>query len=276
MRHFAFLVLAAVVALGTGIAAADEWVIPQFKKPLPAATAIDVTTFVHPIKGFDGVEGGCVSIGNGTFQTCAHLFYTTPDQGRTWVKKPNGATGFCEINAGGTWRKAAFRIVDNSDPGDVAIVSIPEVSLGFVNVPAAKRRPPKYGERVLVYGLKRGYLQCGMIAGTREIALDANEKGTLNGDSGGGVFSEDGEFVGTIQGGDAAEPRVVKFRPNNFDINAAPVATKTPTKSASAAASSTPGMVCENGVCRLQQQAASGKQWKLKTGLLGRQYWVFE
>ena len=261
MRFFAFLVLAAVVALGTGIAAADEWVIPQFKKPLPAAAAIDVTTFVHPIRmrasNGRSAEGGAVSVGGGVLQTVSHLRDMMP-----------GAT--CEVLVNGTWRSATFRVVDGTPAGDVATAKI------ATDLPSVRRRPPRYMERVVVYGLKTGYLQCGVVSGPREISLDANEKGTLNGDSGGGVFSEDGEFVGTIQGGDAAEPRVVKFRPNNFDINAAPVATKTPTKSASAAASSTPGMVCENGVCRLQQQAASGKQWKLKTGLLGRQYWVFE
>lgn len=260
MRCFALLLLAAVVVLGTGIAAADEWVIPQIKKPLPAAAEVDVTTFVYPIRmrAADGrsADGGAVSVGGGVLQTVSHLRDMMP-----------GAT--CEVMVNGTWRPATFRVIDGSPAGDVATAKI------ATDLAAPKRRPPRYGERVVIYGLKTGYLQCGVVSGPREVSLDANEKGTLNGDSGGGVFSEEGEFVGTIQGCDSTEKRVVKFRPNNFDINA-PVAASA--SSSPPAASSTPGVVCKDGKCWLQQPvqsaapAAPSGRWVV--GPFGRMRWV--
>lgn len=252
---------------------AEPWVITDHAENRQQSPDIDVTTFVYPIRSSDAAgtgEGGCVSIGNGTFQTVAHVFYPYVNGG--FQKRATGATGDCEIRVGTTWRKARFRIIDSSDGGDVAVAQISG------EVPGAMRRNAKYGERVVVYGLKTGYLQCGMVSGSREVSLDANEKGTLNGDSGGGVFSDAGEFIGTIQGGDKAEPRVVKFRPNNFEVTFSAVS-KSPAMPA--ATTSTPGMVCENGVCRMQAPSIQGQQpaqksYKLKTGLFGRQYWVLE
>jgi hypothetical protein len=119
-------------------------------------------------------------------------------------------------------------------------------------------------------------VQCGVVSGPREVSLFENEKGVLSGDSGGGVFSEDGDLVGTLMGGSSIEKRVVKFRPNDFEVTfnsaAAPAMTK----------------VCENGVCRMvpanqvpmnrssAQQSTQNGHWA-KGGLFGlKTIWVPE
>lgn len=269
MRNLFLLVFCSLLVGLCNLALASEpWVITDTAAK-SAASDIDVTTFVHPIRTSHGTEGGCVSVGNGTLQTVAHIFYTTSDGGLTWVKKPNGATGDCEVSIDGKWKPARYRIFDNSDKGDVALVQVAG------DIPAAKRRQHRYMERVTIYGLKTGYLQCGVVSASRKISLNENEKGTLNGDSGGGVFSEDGDFLGTIQGGDEDEKRVVTFRPNNFEFSfASASAVKAPAPTAVATTT-----VCENGVCRqvpvVQQPAAQNGHWEQRVGLFGRTHMVW-
>lgn len=206
----------------------------------------DVTEYVYPIRNADGngnSEGGCVALGNGTFQTVAHVFY--PYVNGNFQKRPTGSTGTCEVQVDGTWRLASYRIIDGSDAGDVALVRINGDAPRSIKV----RRAPKYLEKVVVYGLKTGYVQCGIVSGNREISLYENEQGSVSGDSGGGVFSETGEFLGTIQGRSDKEKRVTKFRPNDF-----------PVVYAGQAPAAAPAMNCANGVCTPVQQYAAPQQ----------------
>jgi hypothetical protein len=228
--------------------------------PVPAypemAAVGDCTEYVYPIHHADGTAGGCVAIGNGTFQTVAHIFY--PFVNGQFQKRPAGSTGECAVQIKNVWRPASYRIVDSSDDGDVALVRV------NVEVPrvAVVRRAPRYMEKVLVYGLKTGFVQCGMVSGTREISLLENEVGTSNGDSGGGVFSETGEFLGTIQGGDQKEKRVVKFRPNNFEVSVMS-APPTPVQSAKPSTSVARAPAVQRPAVQMRTECANGRCWQV-------------
>jgi hypothetical protein len=121
-----------------------------------------------------------------------------------------------DVDVDGQWMRATYRIVDRKPTGDVAFVRIAG------DLPSPKRRQPKYRERVVVYGMATGVIQCGDVSGDQTVSLDANETGTVSGDSGGGVFSqEDGAFLGTVRGSTKAENRVVSFKPNDFAVDVA-------------------------------------------------------
>jgi hypothetical protein len=155
-----------------------------------------------------------------------------------------------EINVAGTWRPA----VASPFPGkDLAVLTVSGVTLDYVPV-----RVPVYGERISVYGLKTRSFSQGLYLGDREpsaglgmVALDPDAVTVDQGDSGGGIFGDDGALLGTI---------------NGYLIHSRPVTTMTPivsgstTPPVSSALSATKvqsvppaGQSCPGGVCPAPQ-----------------------
>ena len=106
-----------------------------------------------------------------------------------------------EVMVGGKWIAATFSKVATKD---LAVLTVAGVTLDHVPV-----RVPEYGERVTIYGLKTKSFAQGTYRGDEAIKkgggqglvpLEVDQVHVENGDSGGGVFGDDGCLLGTITG----------------------------------------------------------------------------
>lgn len=133
-------------------------------------------------------QGTAVSLGDGLLVSAAHIFEsnTTP-----------------EVEVNGQWVPAGLSRIRGQD---VAYLTIRDTSLPRVEV-----RKPQYGEQAYAFGLRTRKAMCGMIADDDALALFPEEGGVNQGDSGGGVFGEDGKLLGTIRSHRAGNQRVVQF-----------------------------------------------------------------
>lgn len=238
-------------------AAADDWVITDTAPEPPAAAApdVDVTQFVFSarVRG-NGVvaSGSAVSIGDGVLQTVAHLWHDIPGPLTT------------EVQLEGEWVPATYRIVSPANQKDVALLRVRRTDL-----PKPVRREAKYRESVYVYGMKTRCLQSGFVTSSTHVSLDENETGTEQGDSGGGVFSVDGAFLGTVGARLNEEHRVAIFAPNDFEVRVNPVAVSKP---AIAAPSVAAPQNCPSGNCPIQSPAMQSGHYE--RGFFGRMRWV--
>lgn len=231
----------------TGLPQDPEFVIPEIKLPEVPAPAdppkIDPewVKSVYPVRMAYGVIGqqgsmtfdGCgVAVGPDKIHTAAHLTHQMPAGSRA------------EVLVDGEWKRATWSPV----PGkDFAVVTLVGVTLKSVPV-----RVPTYGERVTVYGLKTKSFAQGTYVGATDIKagfglvpLDACETPVHNGDSGGGVFGDDGCLLGTIRGLQPDSKLITTMTPIVADApKASPAA---PTVSASAPARAVQS--CPGGVC---------------------------
>lgn len=114
------------------------------------------------------------------------------------------------------------------------------------DLPSAEVRKPVYREEVVAYGLTScrslGGLYCGILSTGRPesfVSLDPGEEGVDPGDSGGGVFGQDGKLIGLIQGYGAERKNVATVLVADMANYVPPVA----------AAQKPPGVVCKNGQC---------------------------
>ncbi|AMV18246.1 trypsin-like peptidase domain-containing protein [Planctomyces sp. SH-PL14] len=186
----------------TGLPQDPEFVIPEIKLPeVPAAAdppKIDPewVKSVYPVRMAYGVIGqqgsmtfdGCgVAVGPDKIHTAAHLTHQMPAGSRA------------EVLVDGEWKRANWSPVAGKD---FSVAIVPGANLKPVPV-----RVPVYGERVTVYGLKTKSFAQGTYIGATDIKagfglvpLDACETPVHNGDSGGGVFGDDGCLLGTIRG----------------------------------------------------------------------------
>jgi hypothetical protein len=125
-----------------------------------------------------------------------------------------------EVRIDSAWRPAIPSPVSRKD---LAVLTVPGVTLDYVPV-----RVPVYGERVSVYGLKTKSFSQGMYIGDHNpeigsgrVALDADAVPTEQGDSGGGIFGDDGTLLGTISGRMSHEHLVASMVPIVSDASVA-------------------------------------------------------
>jgi len=132
--------------------------------------------------------GSCVSVGKGRFATVKHIVESL---------KPGYVV---EVRIAEEWHNAHFWLNEFVDFAyvDIAKTDLPEVEM----------REPVYGERVTIYGLTSCKpMQGGFFADV--VGLDASEPGVASGDSGGGVYGEDGALVAVVSGYGADKRSVV-------------------------------------------------------------------
>lgn len=79
------------------------------------------------------------------------------------------------------------------------------------NFPSIEFREPQYMEPVTVYGLKTGSPRYGIVSASDVASLEIGSVGIQQGDSGGGVFGNDGCYLGTLRGCQEHEPLVARF-----------------------------------------------------------------
>jgi hypothetical protein len=164
---------------------------------------------VYPVRFAYGVVGqqgsitfeGCgVAVGPDKLHSVSHLTHQMPAGSRV------------EVLVDGEWKRANWSPVAGKD---FAVAIVPGANLKPVPV-----RVPAYGERVTVYGLKTKSFAQGTYIGAVNIKigdglvpLDDCEKPIENGDSGGGVFGDDGCLLGTVTGVKTDSPRVTAMVP---------------------------------------------------------------
>lgn len=173
-----------------------------------------------------------VSLGGGRFVTAGHLL--------------GGLGGKVEVDVevDGQWvNNAAQARVDGQD---ILFLQIDK------DVPGVAVRSPAFFEDVTLYGLASKDPQTGLFAGDRHLALTPDEPGITFGDSGGGVFGNDGKLIGIIQGFGKDGPRSV-YMVGLEDVPAPKVAEAPPpvAKSPPIARS------CPNGQCQRPQGPAA-------------------
>jgi hypothetical protein len=135
--------------------------------------------------------GSAVSVGGGRFVTASHLV--------------EGMRNFkIEVDIDGTWTRGRIATVDDRD---AAVVTCGDEA-GDAHISLGE---PRYGQRVTVVGLKSGMAQRGTVSDTRTVSLDVDSSGIQQGDSGGGIFADDGALIGIISARNPNEPRVVYF-----------------------------------------------------------------
>lgn len=134
--------------------------------------------------------GTAVSLGSGLLVTAAHVV-----DGR----------GTPEVEVDGSWFPAGVSRVANED---VAYLTISKTDM-----PAVATRHPEYGETGFAYGRRTETVMQGMVSDDDAIALDKDVAGVDQGDSGGGVFGDDGKLLGTIRSHRQGNRRVVMFTP---------------------------------------------------------------
>ena len=125
-------------------------------------------------------SGSCVSVGGGQFFTCAHIAAGL---------RPGYVV---EVQVAGEWHKTTQYQADLK--ADVAKAVIAK------DVSGVKVRPVEFGESVTIYGLTTCEAQRGVYVGDSHVGLETSARGVDFGDSGGGVYGEDGSLVGLISG----------------------------------------------------------------------------
>lgn len=212
--------------------------------------------------GSNGIfaTGSGVAVGVGKLHTVDHFRRSVPGVLR-W-----------EIEVDGRWHPAVAVSVSGKD---LAVLTVTGVELNPVPV-----RVPRYGERVTVYGMQTKSFAQGVYIGeqsdsgrTAQVALDDGSVTVISGDSGGGIFSDEGELLGTIGGANLPEQRVTWFTPIVADKPAVAALSGGSPPPAPANASvpagtqfvSAPAAVsCANGVCT---QQPSGRWVKTRRGM---------
>lgn len=126
-------------------------------------------------------KGSCVSVGKGRFLTAAHIF--------TGLQ----AGYVVEVSVGGEWQKVVTFSAD-------AKSDFAELTIAKTDIEGVEPRKVKFGEKVTAYGLTTCEPMHGVYVGDKHVGLDQETNGIDFGDSGGGVYGEDGALVGLISG----------------------------------------------------------------------------
>lgn len=194
-----------VIGGGSVVVAVEPEVAPVRREEppvveLPAVIAFDPAPYAYAVRarGHRLVNGryvaaepppSCtaISVGEGRFLTAGHL-----------VENLHGGIEI-DIQVDGRWKNnVPFQKAADRD----ALTIVTEL-----DVPSVEVRAPEYRESVVAYGLTScqplSGLYCGILAAGRPesfVSLDPEEQGVDPGDSGGGVFGQDGKLIGLIQG----------------------------------------------------------------------------
>lgn len=144
----------------------------------PESPPVDVSRFVHRILVNGTYGGSCVCIAPGVFATAKHIFNGVTLQSLAI----DGRQVACNVQFG----NADVAIVFSAGtPGSPAGVALGELEAG---------------SQVLLYGMTTQQQQPGRVVESRpgETQVRVDGVGITQGDSGGGVFTEDGRCVGVI------------------------------------------------------------------------------
>ena len=160
-------------------------IVEKIASQAPAAKDYGCDTYPIRARGYTAdrtpafPSGSCVSVGNGQFFTAAHIFAGLQ------------AGYVCEIQIADEGHKTTALTIDTK--ADVAQAVIAKNAL-----PGVKVRPVEFGEAVTIYGLTTCEAQRGVYVGDSHVGLETSARGVDFGDSGGGVYGEDGALVGLI------------------------------------------------------------------------------
>lgn len=233
----------------------DQFITTAVPKAKPAPSAPDYGCFVYPVR-FRGYENGqakfytgsAVSIGSGRFLTTAH-----------------GVDGLApgyvvEFQIGENWHKAtSVRVERKAD--------ILEAGIDRTDVAGVPVRRQEFGEPVTLYGLTGRKAMKGR-AYSDLVGLEPDEPGVHSGDSGGGVFGNDGALVGLVSGYGQFDHRCVEVSRLN-EPSPPPSVSAKPSPAIVAPQQYAPaptGTVCQNGQCWRTSSPAvtcrNGKCWK--------------
>jgi hypothetical protein len=186
------------------------------------------------------MDGCGVGVTKGKLHTAKHLNYQLYNYR-------------AEVKVGEEWKLGRWSEVADKD---LAVIEV-DFTLNFVPV-----REPKYMEHVTVYGVKtKSFAQGRYIGdftpaiGNGKAPLDACEMPVEQGDSGGGVFGDDGYLLGTISGSVISSPLVVSLVPI---VSGKPLAAPQPNQVSPPASQPVQGN-CPGGVCYPQNY--QGQQW---------------
>lgn len=178
---------------------------------------------LHSVRAGD-FGGSAVAVSPNTLYTAKHIAGT---YSVIWVR------------VGDQWVKANVTRLPGEQDGAT-------LTLQDGSVPALETRKPEYRESVTVYGLRTRKKMRGIIVRDDMVSLDRDVEGVDSGDSGGGVFGEDGRLVGIARSFDGdhktGNRRVVYFVPATAFKDDKP-----------RSAALQPPQNCPNGVCKKPQ-----------------------
>ena len=165
----------------------------EVSKPNKNVTEDIIQRAVNVRIGFNYGTG--TFVGPSTIYTCSHI--------------ADNPTNQCEVAINNRWVRATFTA---SPTGDFATVQLNQPQ----QFPPLSTVVPKYGDKIYVYGMYSKKVMEGTLAYNNMVTLNPDEPGILQGDSGGGVFSEDGSYIGAInytRGGnlDPAQPEETRL-----------------------------------------------------------------
>lgn len=154
--------------------------------PSRALAASDVARFVHTLVLNNHTQiGSCVSIGPGAYVTARHIFQ---DANASYLPLQRVNIDDQTVNAQ----------VEHLLPQDLSLI---RTDGNLVGAPLAEK-PAAINQHVLLYGITTAKVQHGHVVETGldmvRVDIDAHENGVTQGDSGGGVFTEDGRLLGVI------------------------------------------------------------------------------
>lgn len=239
---------------------------------LPAAIPFDPAPYAYAVRarGHRLVDGryvaaepppSCtaISVGDGRFLTAGHL-----------IENLQGGIEI-DIQVDGRWK--------NNVPFQKAADRDALTIVTRLDVPSVEVRAPEYRESVVAYGLTSceplSGLYCGILATGRPesfVSLDPEERGVDAGDSGGGVFGQDGKLIGLIQGYGAERKNVatvlVADLPQASAFTSARSSVSRPASSASSLSGAIAPAGCRNGQC--WRRPAFGGNGAISGGTGGR------
>lgn len=241
--------------------------LPQFPEPEPTQVIPSFVESIYPVR----VKGTSTDPQTYGAQAESHgsAVAVAVDKLRTAKHLLDRITNYTiEIQVGESWVSAKASLVAKKD---LLVLRTEKTELKFVPV-----RVPTYGERVTVYGLKTKSLAQGQYVGAINaevgnglVPLEIDQTKVEQGDSGGGIFGDDGALLGTISGYMQDSPQITSMVPIVVDPPApGPFAAAPAPKAAQPPPPAAQSSNCPGGVCRPQQ--AQNWTYSFPSGRQGR------